>query len=154
MQSSTWSSHATPGLANGGRHSRAALVALVTPVALAAFVLSLASCAGLAEQRTTRALEIDVAIDPSALRDGVYVGSYAYSGLSYTATVTLAGGRIVDIVLDSKGAAAPRESWALPLVPRVIAENSLDVDVVAGATTSSKAILKAIENALRKAPLR
>ncbi|MBN1243933.1 MAG: FMN-binding protein [Spirochaetales bacterium] len=121
---------------------------------LAALVLSLASCSGLAEQRATRALEIYVAIDPTALRDGVYSGAYAYSGLSYTATVTLSGGRIVDIVVDSTGAEAPRESWALPLVPRVIAENSLDVEVVAGATTSSKAILKAIENALRKAPLR
>ncbi|MBP7096068.1 MAG: FMN-binding protein [Spirochaetia bacterium] len=122
--------------------------------ALAAVAVALASCSGLAEQRTTRALEIDVAIDPGVLRDGVYVGSYSYSGLSYTAAVTLSGGRIVDIVLDSTGPEAPRESWALPLVPRVIEANSLAVDTVAGATTSSKAILKAIENALRKAPLR
>jgi len=130
---------------------RARSAAFITVGALA---LSLASCAGLAEQEATRALEIDLAIDPAALRDGVYSGAYAYSGLSYTATVTLSGGRIADIVLDSTGPEAPREAWALPLVPRVIAENSLDVEVVAGATTSSKAILKAIENALRKAPLR
>jgi hypothetical protein len=106
---------------------------LAASFVLAAFAwLALAACSSMVEQQATRELEIDVVIDPSALRSGTYV----------------------DIVLDSAGPEAPRESWALPIVPRVIEANSLAVDVVAGATTSSKAILKAIENALRAAPLR
>lgn len=37
------------------------------------------------------------------------------------------------------------------LPPKIIKENSADIDVVSGATTTSKALLEAVEKALKKA---
>jgi len=44
---------------------------------------------------------------------------------------------------------SPIGKQAEKIIPEIIKHQSLDVDVVSGATTSSKSILKAVENALQ-----
>jgi len=64
-------------------------------------------------------------------------------------TVTVAGGKItaIDIQRHDHGRGAAAEK----ITDRIIAEQSLQVDTISGATYSSKVILKAIEKALGQA---
>ena len=86
-------------------------------------------------------------VDVGAIADGSYHGQYAYGSYTYQADVTVKDGVIAKIDVrhgrDSEHARA-----AEGVVDRILAEQRVDVDVVSGATTTSKAILKAVENAL------
>ncbi|MCR4401638.1 MAG: FMN-binding protein [Firmicutes bacterium] len=88
-------------------------------------------------------------VDMSRVADGTYYGSYSMFPVSARVKVTVRDHRISEIELvehrHGRGAAAE----AIP--GRVVDAQSLDVDTVAGATYSSKVILKAIENALTTA---
>lgn len=85
-------------------------------------------------------------IDPKDVSDGTYVGSYDAGIISATAAVTVRDGKITDIeLLEHK---YDRGGLAEAIVDEILNEQSLDVDVVSGATNSSKTILKAVENAL------
>jgi uncharacterized protein with FMN-binding domain len=75
-----------------------------------------------AEVKAVRALPIDH-VDLAKVRDGTYQGDFAYGGFDYQVQVTVAGHQI---------------------------KQKNDVDAVSGATTTSKALLKAIERALTK----
>jgi len=85
-------------------------------------------------------------IDVSAVEDGTYKGSYDARVISATVSVTVKDGKITNIKLlehkNDKGVSAE------VIVDDILNEQSLDVDVVSGATNSSKTILKAVENAL------
>jgi len=100
------------------------------------------------EVLATRQLEIQD-LDISAAKDGTYTGDYTYGNFTYSVEVTIAGGKITSIVMlanrDDK-----HVILAEGVIPKVIAEQKTNVDVVTGATTTSKAILKAIENAVLK----
>ena len=91
------------------------------------------------------------ALDLSKLRDGSYDGtSLGYKG-DITATVTLAGGRIVDIKLKHK---EDIDRGATKVVPNLIVEKqTVKIDAVTGATTTSDAIVAATFEALKKAGL-
>ncbi|MFH2114507.1 MAG: FMN-binding protein [Spirochaetota bacterium] len=91
------------------------------------------------------------AFDVKAVKDGVYVGKAFLLPVSVRTSVSIAGGKIVSIELlkHFNGQGQPAEA----LIPAVIKAQSLGVDVVAGATHSSLAILKALENALVKGML-
>lgn len=85
-------------------------------------------------------------VELAAVSDGVYSGSYSNFPISVKVAVTVQDHVITDIALiehrHGQGAAAEA-------VPGIVTEaQSLDVDAVSGATYSSKAILKAISNAL------
>jgi uncharacterized protein with FMN-binding domain len=84
--------------------------------------------------------------DFSALADGTYRGSFAAFPVSATVDVAMSGGRVeqVEIVSHRCGKGRPAEA----IVNDVVASQSLEVDVVSGATLSSRVILKAIETAL------
>lgn len=88
-------------------------------------------------------------VDLSQVDDGVHRGTCDVGVVVATVDVTVAGGKItaIDIVRHDNGKGSSAES----IITTVLAEQSLDVDVVAGATYSSRVILKAIENALRGA---
>ena len=82
--------------------------------------------------------------------DGVYRGEYDVSGTPVKV--------VLDVTVQNKALAAikiikhsssPIGKRAEVITERVIAGQSLNVDVVSGATASSKAILKAVEDALR-----
>lgn len=86
-----------------------------------------------------------------SLKDGAYEGLQDNMIVKAKVSVDVAGGRMAGGRLleysHGPGAAPGVEA----LFDRVAAAQSLGVDVVSGATTSSKVILKAVEAALRKA---
>jgi uncharacterized protein with FMN-binding domain len=81
-------------------------------------------------------------VSPNELSDGVYTGEFNSYRWSYGVNVTVQDGRIVDIQIRNGGALEQE------LSERIIANQSLDVDINTGATVSSKAFLKAVETAL------
>ena len=91
--------------------------------------------------------DIKVTTPPfSTLPDGAYEGAHDGGMVKATVEATIAGGAIaaVRILRHDCGTGKPAER----IIEEVVARQSLDVDAVAGATYSSRVILKAIENAL------
>jgi len=87
-------------------------------------------------------------IDFSKIPDGIYSGSYNKGRFSYRVEVDVRDGRILNINVINK----PKVSLTdIPekVINRVIEKQSLNIDTITGATVTSKAILKAIENALK-----
>jgi uncharacterized protein with FMN-binding domain len=123
---------------------RKILFAIVILVAVA-FVLS--SCA-YKEMKRVREMPINE-VDLSNIQGGSYKGDFSYGGFTYEVEVTVKEHRIENIAIlknrDSKHA-----KKAEGVVEKVLNAQSLEVDAVTGATTTSKALLKAIENALKK----
>lgn len=88
------------------------------------------------------------AIDLSKLSDGSYSGAYSVFPVDVEVTVEVSANKIVNITIDKhvNGKGMPAEE----IVNTVVKQQSLDVDMISGATYSSKVILKAIEHALLK----
>ncbi len=88
-------------------------------------------------------------VDLNTIEDGTYEGSYGSFPVSAIVEVTVKNHEITDIKLTdhSNGQGQPAE--VLP--ERVVEAQSLEVDVISGATYSSRVILKAIENSLNGA---
>jgi uncharacterized protein with FMN-binding domain len=100
--------------------------------------------------RATKSAVKDIAVytqDARETPDGTYEGSYELPPVKVTVRVSALDGIITDIAIlehqNGLGGKAER------IVDDVLERQSLDVDAVSGATASSKAILKAIENAIR-----
>ena len=85
-------------------------------------------------------------IDMAALEDGTYLGSHSVFPVSAKVSVTVRDHRItaIDLMEHKNGQGVLAET----IPEKVLDAQSLQVDGVAGATYSSKVILKAIENAL------
>ncbi len=81
-------------------------------------------------------------VNPDELPDGIYTGEFDRYRWSNRVTVIVEDGKIVDVQPDSS------EALVLELSERIIARQSLQVDIYSGATVSSKAFLKAVEEAL------
>jgi len=88
--------------------------------------------------------------DLTQIADGVYRGNYDLSGtpVKVTLDVIIQNSKITKIEIV-KHFCSPIGKKAEKIIDRIIEKQSLDVDVVSGATGSSKAILKAVENALQ-----
>jgi uncharacterized protein with FMN-binding domain len=89
-------------------------------------------------------------IAPNSLKDGIYDGEARDGPVKVRAKVTIQNQRISDIELLEhrtwKGKAAEN------IIPaKIIAEQTTKVDAVSGATVSSRAIMNAVEAAVRKA---
>lgn len=84
--------------------------------------------------------------DLSYLNDGKYIGEYSAGPVNVKVEVTLENGKLtnIDIVKHNNGLGGSAES----IVNSIVDKQSLDVDVISGATVSSKCILKAVENAV------
>lgn len=84
------------------------------------------------------------------IQNGTYEGRYAYADFEYVVEVDVEDHTIADIkVLQNR-----TSKYALmveDVLPRVLEAQNLNVDATTGATTTSKALLKAIENALTNA---
>ena len=89
-------------------------------------------------------------IDLSQIPNGSYSGTYKHGRWTNTVTVHVENGRItaIDIVKDVAGAGITNCSDEI--LHRVLEAQSTQVDAVSGATVTSKAYLKAIEDALQK----
>ena len=85
-------------------------------------------------------------VDLTKIPDGTYAGSCKVFPISVKVDVTINNYKItrIELVEHRNGQGTPAE-----IIPdKVVKAQSLEVDIVTGATYSSKAILKAIENAL------
>ncbi len=138
--------------AAGGRGVKRVLVGLA--ILVAAVVVVMAVAFGVMVRRHEGKLaEIRIEnVDPATLADGTYEGYCEAFPVTARVRAQIADGRIVDVgVTDhSHGPGYGAERIA----QRIIAKQSLNVDAVSGATSSSTVILKAAELALRKAPAR
>lgn len=90
-----------------------------------------------------RKLEIDP-LGFAAVSDGVYKGSYDYMRWNYTVQVQVQGGKAVKIEILSPAG----DAFAEKVAGAVMEAQTLNIDTVSGATASTRAVLKALENAL------
>ncbi len=132
---------------------------LVTLTALVVFILlSSSSCEKLTEEHEEAQSVTIKNINFSKLKKGEYSGYYAGGMYGWREnecrvivdSITSDSSKVVTIELIKSEADYTKE-FLDTLYSRVLAEQSLQVDAVSGATLDSKACLKAIEDALIKA---
>lgn len=105
------------------------------------------------EHKEIRSLPLN-AVDFTRLKEGVYIGEYEggmYKWRKNKVQVTVTDGKVSDIKLLSAAFKAEGSTDPTPLYDRVIKNQSLQVDVISGATITSKGYLQAVENALLEA---
>jgi len=105
------------------------------------------------EHKEARSLPLNK-VDFKKLSDGKYHGAYAggmYKWRTNECDVTVAGGKVADIQLSGTIDPGAENTDYKMLYSRVIAQQSLQVDTISGATLTSKAYLQAVENALVQA---
>ena len=117
------------------------------------FLALIAALSALAASCAMAPVPAAVMPDLSAKADGVYTGGYDGGLVKATVSVTLAAGRIASIKIV-KHDCSPIGKKGEAIVDRVVERQTLQVDVVSGATGSSKVLLKAIEAAISGNPAR
>lgn len=87
-----------------------------------------------------------VDVDLSKINDGTYHGKYGEFPVAVELDVTISDHKLTKIVITKhdNGQGKPAEA----IIDDVIAAQSLEVDVIVGATYSSKTILLALQDAL------
>ncbi len=88
-------------------------------------------------------------VDLLKVKDGTYPGDYSYGRFTYEVQVTVTDHQIKDIAV-TKNRTTKHAKMAENVIKSIVDQKKNDVDAVSGATTTSKALLKAVENALRK----
>ena len=125
-------------------------IAGVIVVMLVILVLVITSVIGSIDSNLEQLSDLQVAdIDLFQIEDGPYFGSYDVFPVLAEVEVTVSNHTItaIELLKHRHGQGAPAE-----IIPNLVVEaQSLEVDVVSGATYSSKVILKAIEEALGSA---
>jgi uncharacterized protein with FMN-binding domain len=101
------------------------------------------------------------AIDFNSLQDGTYIGEYQGRKFHYRDTeikIVVAKGAVTDVKVvkgaidkDGKPLALKEDQNIYRVIDSALQAKSLDVDVISGATVTSKAHLKAMEEALLQA---
>lgn len=99
------------------------------------------------EQVEVRKMAINE-VELSRVRDGVFRGDFTYGNFTYEVEVLVQNREIRRIDILRNRADSDHARKAEGVTDRVIKAQSLKVDVITEATTTSKALLKAIENAL------
>jgi uncharacterized protein with FMN-binding domain len=89
-------------------------------------------------------------IDFNDIADGTHRGRFTYGAFNYTVDVVAENGHVVEIIVIQNKDNEPSKN-AEAVLERVVELQSLQVDAVTGATTSSKALLQAAENAIKAA---
>jgi uncharacterized protein with FMN-binding domain len=105
-------------------------------------------CAGLLITACVNLDEIVISNpDLNQVADGTHRGESKVGPVRVTLDVIVQRGVIqnIDLIKHFNG----RGEKAEAIIPRIVEAQSLEVDVVSGATASSKAILKAVETALK-----
>ena len=117
----------------------------LTVLVLFAAAALFASCS------TSRIRDIQVALpDLTNKADGTYRGEQSISGTPVRATVdVVVRNRIITSINIIQHFSSPIGKKAESIIEQIVEQQSLKVDVVSGATASSKALLKAVENALQ-----
>ncbi len=86
-------------------------------------------------------------VDLNTIDDGVYNGSFEYGSFTYAVEVVMENHSIVQINVTSNRDSSHAKK-AEEIISVVLNKQAINADAVSGATTTSKALLKAIENAL------
>jgi len=123
------------------------LIIIIVVVVIAIGILSSLMSRNTAEMKRVRAMPIND-IKLSNISDGVYKGDYSYGGFTYEVGVIVKDYKIEDIKM-LKNRKTFHAQKAEGVIPKALHAQSLNVDAVTGATTTSKAILKAIENSFQ-----
>jgi len=87
-------------------------------------------------------------IDISLIENGEYIGEYNNFRWSNTVEVTIENHEIVDIIIIESGNQS-QSKLLQEIIAKVIEEQKIDIDIISGATATSKSMLKAIEDALK-----
>lgn len=87
-------------------------------------------------------------VDLSGIADGSYTGSYRFKRWSNTVRVEVQDHQIVNIEVVEDVGAAEVTACRDEMIRRVLEAQDTQVDAVSGATATSKAYLKAVEDAL------
>ena len=81
------------------------------------------------------------------VNDGIYKGEAYVGNYTYKVKVTVENHKIVNIEgVDNRK--SPYVTYAEGVFTKIIKQQKVDVDAITGATTTSKAFMKAVENAL------
>ena len=87
-------------------------------------------------------------VDLAGVADGTYQGSYVQGRWKYTVDVTVLDHAITDIVVKPGSSSHIGSGFDQAAIDAVIQAQRLDIDTVSGASVTTKAFLKAVENAL------
>lgn len=88
-------------------------------------------------------------IDLTKISDGIYKGDAHAGNYTYKVRVTVENHKIVNIEgVDNRK--SPYVTYAKGVFTKIIKQQKVDVDVITGATTTSKVFMKAVENALNE----
>lgn len=115
-------------------------------IAILVALIGLTLAAALPGLKEVTVLDIET-VDLTQIPDGSYTGSYDSYRWTTKVEVTILDHRITDI--RSVKIQDGRDDLTNDLKEIVLSEQTADVDVVSGATASSNAYLKAVENALK-----
>lgn len=119
------------------------VVLLIIVVAIISFSIVKSN----SQERLDQIAEAEIQdVDLTSIADGIYLGAYRIFPINVKVEVTVTDNNItrIDLIKHTNGQGTAAEI----ITDKVIDAQSLDVDIVSGATYSSKIILKAIENAL------
>ena len=129
------------GVAAASRPLFAAIVLMTAAYA----VVVLSGCVS-KEVLEVRAMQIG-SVDLDLVADGTHRGDFTYGEFTYIVDVVVLEHRITEIVVVANRDSTHAQ-MAEGVLDTIVSDQRTDVDVVAGATTTSKALLKAVENAL------
>lgn len=101
----------------------------------------------LKEQAAVRKMPIHD-VELAKVKNGTYRGEFTYGNFTYQVEVVVEEHQIQRISIPKNRSEDEHAKKAEEVVHRVLKAQSLKIDEVTGATTTSKALLKAIENAL------
>lgn len=122
------------------------VMVLVVLVALIAWVGLTVFNRGMDE---VMALDIG-SVDIAELPDGIYEGDYTQNRWSYSVQVAVNSGRIRDITITHSNHEGIVGGWNEAIIAEILQKQSLDIQGVSGATATTRALQRAVENALRK----
>jgi len=88
-------------------------------------------------------------VDLNNLENGTYTGEFAYGHYTYRVEVGIKD-HIIEKINVTHGRNSEKAKAAEGVIEEIISEQKIDVEAISGATTTSKAILKAVELALNK----
>ncbi|MSU07018.1 FMN-binding protein [Spirochaetales bacterium NM-380-WT-3C1] len=115
-------------------------------IALIIFIFFMVISCQVIANNAVKSIDSRPIIDINDVKDGVYFGKEVAPLVSVEVNVTVKDKRIVDIALlrheNGKGEKAEE------MIPEMIKNNTSEVDIVSGATLSSKVIRAAVRNAL------
>jgi uncharacterized protein with FMN-binding domain len=89
-------------------------------------------------------------VDLTKVADGVFSGTYHKGRWTYDVQVSVKDHKIVDVKNTNKRMEMMKD-WNAKAVAEVVKRQSPQIDIVSGATINSRALAKAVENALTQA---